>query len=122
MVIMSDYHKSWALRYIREAKDELKMSQKTFGHIDLTVDAARKAQAAIYYSLGEPSYIESIVSAVAEKTNLVENPVLRCLIEIDRTLQRIESLPVSASEEALIEADEIVRIASKIVDLLTSED
>jgi len=35
--------------------------------------------------------------------------------------KKMESLPVSASQEALVEADELIRIASKIVDLLTSE-
>jgi len=120
--MMNDYRRSWALRYMREAKDELKISQKTSEPIDLIMDAARKAQAAIYYGMGDPSYIESIVNGVAEETSFVENPILRCLVEIERTLQRMESLPVSASEEALTEADEIVRVASKIVDLLTSKD
>ncbi len=122
MVIIDGYRKSWARRYIREAKDELRASQNVQGSLDVILDAARKAQAAIYYSLGEPSSIESMVHEVTGKTSLVENPVLRCLVEIERTLQRIESSQVSSNAEALAEADEIVQIASKIVDLLIAGD
>ena len=125
MVIIDGYRKSWALRYIREAKDELKMSQKDSDSTDLIVDAARKAQAAIYYSLGEPSSIEGIVNETTNAANgasFVEDPILRCLVGIERTLKRMESQQVSSSAEALVEADEIVQIASQIVDLLTSGD
>jgi len=122
VMMVDDYRKGWALRYIREAKDELRTSRQALGSISLIVDAARKAQAAIYFSLGEPSSIESIVNEVAEGARTVGNPVLRCLVEIERRLQKLETLPASASEEALEEADEIVMIASGIVDLLTSVD
>jgi len=122
VVMVDDYRKGWALRYIREATDQLKTCQQASNSLNLIVDAARKAQAAIYFSLGDPSSIESIVNEVSDGTKTVENPVLRCLVEIERTLQRIESLPASAGEEALKEADEIIRVASGIVDLLTSKD
>ncbi len=122
MAMLDDYRKGWALRYIREANDELRTSRQASSSIGLIIDAARKAQAAIYFSIGEPSSIESIVNEAAEGTETVENPVLRCLVEIEHTLQKLETLPPSACEEALKEADEIVSIASGIVDLLTSVD
>ena len=122
MAMIDDYRKGWALRYIREAIDELKTYRKTSRPLDLVVDAARKAQAAIYYSLGDPASIESMVNEISNKTNSVENPVLRCLVDIERALQQMENLPVSASEEALRKTDEIIWIASKIVGLLTSQD
>lgn len=122
MVMLDDYRKGWALRYVREAKDELKTCRRASRSLSLIVDAARKAQAAIYFSLGDPSSIENVVNEVSDGARTVESPVLRCLVEIERAVQRMESLPVSASEEALKEADEIVSIASGIVDLVTSED
>jgi len=122
MSIIDDYRKGWALRYIREAKDELKISQTASRRLDLIVDAARKAQAAIYYSLGDPSCIESVVNEICEESNFITNPVLRCLVEIERILQQLERLPASASEEARKEAYEITCVASEIVDLLTCED
>jgi len=122
MSIIDDYRKGWALRYIREAKDELEISQKASKPLNLIVDAARKAQAAIYYSLGDPSCIENVVNEIYEEANLITNPVLRCLVEIERNLQKLERLPTSASEEARKEAYEITWVASEIVDLLTCED
>ena len=122
MVMLDDYRRGWALRYIREARDELKTSRKASHSLNLIVDAARKAQAAMYFSLGDPSSIENVVNEVSDRGRTVESPVLRCLVEIERLLQKMESLPVSASEQALLEADEIIHIASGIVDLVTSED
>jgi len=54
--IAGDYRKGWALRYLREAKAELLAAQKTpsIAH-SLILEAMRKAQAAIYYSLGDPA-------------------------------------------------------------------
>lgn len=122
MVMLDDYRKGWALRYVREARDELRTSQRASQSLSLIVDAARKAQAAMYFSLGDPSSIENVVNEVSDGAGMVKSPVLRCLVEIERALQRMERLPVSASEEALEEADEIISIASGIVDLVTSED
>jgi len=120
-MMMDDYRRGWALRYIREAKDELKTFRKTSHSISLVVDAARKAQAAIYFSLGDPAFIEGVINEVSDGMRIV-NPVLRCLVQIELTLQKMEQLPSSADEEALREADKIIQIASEIVDLLTSEN
>ena len=122
MAILDDYRKGWALRYIREARDQLKVSRRTAGSISLTVDAARKSQAAIYFILGDPPTIEGMVNEASDDGKIAESPVLRCLVEIERTLQRMELLPLEAGNEALREADEIIRVASGIVDLLASED
>ncbi|MCW4020248.1 MAG: hypothetical protein NWF14_03345 [Candidatus Bathyarchaeota archaeon] len=122
MVMLDDYRRSWAMRYIREAQDELKVSCRVSRSLSLIVDAARKAQAAMYYVLGDPPSIEGLVHEASNRVKVVESPVLRCLVEIERALQKMENMPVSAGEKALEEADEIVRIASGIVDLLASED
>ena len=122
MVVLDDYRKGWALRYIREARDELEASRRTSSPLNLIVDAARKAQAAIYFSLGDPSSIEALVSEASDEADTSESSVLRCLVEIERTLQRIESLSVSSDKEAMEEADGIVRIAAEIVELVTSQD
>jgi hypothetical protein len=120
--MIDDFRKGWALRYMREAEDELRASQKTPQPFSLILDAARKAQAAVYYSLGDPFYIESLVHEVFNDGKNVKNPVLRCLIDIENMLQRMESLPESSGEEAFKDADEIVKIAAGIVSLMASED
>jgi len=122
MIIMDDYRKGWALRYLREAEDELRMSEKVAYSIELILDAARKAQTAIYYVLGDPSSVENLVQEAVGTTENVESPVLRCLIDIERKLEKIESLPLSAGEAAAKEAQEIIKIASGVVSLFAAED
>jgi hypothetical protein len=86
-MLIDDYRKGWALRYLREAVDEIKIAKKDSKAFNLIFDAVRKAQAAIYYSLGEPVFIDSIVQEALEKSLPAENPVLRCLIEIEKTIK-----------------------------------
>jgi hypothetical protein len=119
MVMLDDYRRGWALRCIREAKGELEASRITSHPIGLIVDGARKAQAAVYFSLGDPSSIGGLVKEVSDGTKNIENPVLRCLVDIECAIQKME--PANA-EEALKRADEIIWVASEILDLLTSED
>ncbi|MFQ6067970.1 MAG: hypothetical protein ACE5KD_00345 [Candidatus Bathyarchaeia archaeon] len=94
MSMISDYRRGWALRYLREAKAELIAAQKTpsIAH-SLILEAMRKAQAAIYYSLGDPAFIESIVYQAFYNRQPVNDPVLKCLIEIERTIQRLSQTP-----------------------------
>jgi len=120
--LIDDFRKGWALRYMREAEDELKASQKAAQPFGLILDAARKAQAAVYYSLGDPFYIEGLVHEAFNGGKSVENPILRCLVDIEHMLQRMESLPESSDEEAFNDANEIVKIATGIVKLLATED
>jgi len=126
-MLIDDYRKGWALRYLREAVDEIKIAKKDSKAFNLLFDAVRKAQAAIYYSLGEPVFIDSIVQEALEKSLPAENPVLRCLIEIEKTIKQLEQMegePQASriSDLAIKESNRIVSIASKIVGLLISED
>ena len=117
------YRKGWALRYLREAKAELLAAQKTPSIAQsLILEAMRKAQAAIYYSLGDPAFIESIVfQAFYNQQGTTNEPILRCLIEIERTIQRLSKAPSSEFPKTLTQVDDIVEIASDIVELFTGE-
>jgi len=121
---MDEYRKGWALRYLREAIDEIKIAKKDSRALDLALDALRKAQRAVYYSLGEPSFIERIVEEALEEALPSESPILKCLVEIERTIKMLESMPDNQKNGAIIvkESDKIISVASKIVDLLISED
>lgn len=122
MTLMNDYRKGWALRYMREAKAELSAAQKTpYMAPGLILEAMRKAQAAIYYSLGDPPSIEAIVRQTVFNKQLVKDPILRCLTEIERTVQEVAQVPESDLERAMKQADDIVKIASDIVKLFTGE-
>lgn len=116
------YQKGWAQRYIREAKAELtacRIAPRIA--LNLILDAVRKAQAAVYHILGEPVSIESTVQQIISRNDPVKDPVLRCLVEIEKTVQRIAGLPPS-NDKTLKEADNIVQVATEIVNLFVSED
>jgi len=122
MPLINNYRKGWALRYLREARAELTAAQKTpYMAPGLILEAMRKAQAAIYYSLGDPPSIEAIVRQTMLKKQLVKDPVLHCLVEIERTVQEVAQVPDSDREKAMKQADDIVQIASDIVRLFTGE-
>jgi len=122
MPLINNYQRGWALRYIREAKAELSAAHKTpYMAPGLILEAMRKAQAAVYYSLGDPPSIEAIVREVILKKQLVKDPVLHTLVEIERTVQEIAQIPESDMERAMKQADGIVEIASDIVQLFTEE-
>jgi len=86
----------------------------------LILEALRKAQGAIYYSLGEPAFVGAIVSE-----NLLEesigDPILRFLVEIERTVQRFGQSADPSLEAAMKEADIVIELASDVVRLFTGE-
>lgn len=123
MVATSSYRKGWALRYMREAKAELLAAQKTPSIAQsLILESMRKAQAAIYYSLGDPAFIESIIyQAFYTQQQPADEPVLRCLMEIERMIQRLSHTSETELPETIKQVDDIVQIASDIVELFTGE-
>ena len=119
---LGDYRKGWALRYMREARAEVLAAQKTPSIAQsLILEAMRKAQAALYYSLGDPSFIEGIViKEVFEKRQASEDPVLNFLVEIEKAIQRF-SQSVDFRPEAIEEVNDLVQFASDVVELFTGE-
>jgi len=120
--LIGSYHKGWALRYLREAEAELTAARKTpYMAPNLIVEALRKAQAAIYYSLGDPPSIEAIVRENILKREPVKDPTLRCLVEIEKTVEELAQISESDTEKAIEQAADIVQIAADIVKLFTGE-
>ena len=122
MPLINGYRKGWAIRYLREARAELVAAQKTpYMASSLIIEAMRKAQAAIYYTLGDPASLEAIVRQTILRKQSVKDPVLRCLVEIERTVQEAAQTPDSDKEKAFKQADDLIQIASDIVKLFTGE-
>lgn len=122
MSMINNYRKGWALRYLREAKAELTAAQKTpYLAPGLVLEAVRKAQAAIYYSLGDPAYIEVIVHQTLQRKQFIKDPILRFLVEIERTVQQIAQTPRLESEKVIEQADDLIQLTSEIVELFTGE-
>lgn len=120
--MMDDYRRSWALRYLREAKAELEAARKMpYIAPSLVLEAVRKARNAIYYSLGEPAFIENIIKETSEKTQAISDPVLRCLIGIEETVRELNQLKQADGETTMKQADNLIELASDIVETLTGE-
>jgi hypothetical protein len=120
--MMDEYRRGWALRYLREAKAELEAAQKIpYMAPSLMVEAIRKARNAIYYSLGEPSFIEILVREEIGKPKPTNDVILRFLIEIEETVQQLEQLEEVNGDAMMKQADTIVQVASEFVEALTEE-
>ena len=120
--MMNDYQKGRALRYLREAKAELNAAQKMpYMAPSLIFEALRKAQAAIYYSLGEPTFIATIVHETLYTRKLVEDPILKFLVEIERTVQQVAQKPRLDSKTVIEQVGGLLQLASEIVELFTGE-
>jgi len=122
MTLIDGYRKGWALRYLREAKAELTAAQKMpYMAPSLILEAMRKAQVAIYYTLGEPAFIETIVIQTVGKKQAIEDPVLRCLVEIERAIQQFSQTEDVEVNKAIEHVNDLVQTASEIVELFTGE-
>lgn len=120
--MMDDYRRSWALRYLREARAELEAARKMpYIAPSLILEAVRKARNAVHYSLGEPAFIENIIKETAEKTQTISDPVLRCIVGIEETVQELNQLKQADGETAIKQADNLIKLASDIVETLTGE-
>jgi hypothetical protein len=120
--MMDDYRRGWALRYLREARAELEAARKMpYIAPSLVLEAVRKARNAIYYSLGEPAFIENIIKETSKKTQTISDPVLRCLIGIEETVEELNQLKQADGETTMKQADNLIELASDIVETLTGE-
>ena len=120
--MMDTYRKGWALRYLREAKAELEAARKIpYMAPSLVLEAIRKARNAIYYSLGEPAFIEVLIRDEAGKNKISNDSILRFLIGIEGVVQQLTQIEEINGEVMMTQADTLVQIASDIVETLTEE-
>ena len=122
MSTMDGYRKGWAQRYLREAKAELTAAKKTpYMAAGFLMEALTKAQASIYYSLGDPAFIVPIVHKTLHTTRDVKEPILNFLVEIEKTLQQFAHDPKMDNEKTLGQVNDIIEFASEIVELFGGE-
>ena len=119
---MDSYRKGWAVRYLREAKAELIAAKNTpYMAAGFIIEALSKAQAAIYYSLGDPSVIVTIVTEAIQSQQCIEEPVLNFLVEIEKALQQLAQNPKTDNEQALTQVNDIIEFTSEIVELFGNQ-
>jgi hypothetical protein len=121
-IMIDQYRRGWALRYLREAKAELEAAREMpYMAQGLIIEAIRKARNAIYYSLGEPSLIEGIVREAAENMEGKLDPILKCLVEMEETLHQFSYVETMDREKTLKRASALIQLASEIVETVTGE-
>ena len=119
---MDEYRRGWAHRYLREAKAELQAAQKIpYMAPSLMIEAIRKARNAIYYSLGEPAFIEVLVRDELSKPKPTNDVILRFLVEMEKTVQQLAEIEEINDDAVMKQAGTIVQVASDFVETLTEE-
>jgi hypothetical protein len=120
--MMDEYRKGWAMRYLREAKAEMDAARKIpYMAPNLLLEAIRKARNAIYYSLGEPAFIEILIREEVAKNPQTTDSILKFLIELETIVQQISQLEEVNGDALMYQASSIVEIAEDIVETLTQE-
>jgi hypothetical protein len=120
--MMDEYRRGWALRYLREAKAELKAAQEIpYMAPSLVLEAIRKARNAIYYSLGDPAFIEILIREEVAKGKAETDPILHFLVEIEQMVQQLAQVEEPNGDLMMQQAGTLVEIASDIVEVLTEE-
>jgi len=120
--MMDQYRKGWAFRYLREAKAELEAAQKIpYMAPNLILEAIRKARNAIYYSLGEPAFIELLLRDELIKPSQANDPILKFLIELESTVEALSHAEEINSDMMMKQADTLVNVATEFVETLTQE-
>jgi hypothetical protein len=120
--MMDQYRKGWAFRYLREAKAELEAAQKMpYMAPSLVLEAIRKARNAIYYSLGEPAFIEILLREEITKNPQPNDSILKFLIELEGIVQALSQVEEVNSDVMMKQADTLVSMATDIVETLTEE-
>ncbi len=120
--MMDMYRRGWAFRYLREAKAELEAARKMpYMAPSLLLEAIRKARNAIYYSMGEPAFIEILLREEVLKNPQTNDSVLKFLMEVEGIVQQLAQMEEVNSDAIMKQADTLVEIATDIVETLTEE-
>ena len=112
--------RGWALRYLREAKAELKLAREEPKLTLLfSLEAARKAQACIYHCLGSADSLEMLVLDAMMSNTVARDKVMEILLMAERLVQAVSE--AEDPRQAYRLASRAVRLASKVVEKVLGE-
>ena len=122
-LLIDEYRKNWAIRFLREAKSDLSTADKTpisAMSVSFAVMAMRKAQTSVYYSIGDPSYLTPMVNEVLEGKKEIENPIMKLLADMELMIRScINGGERLGNDIAIRNARMLIELASKIASLIT---
>ena len=125
-LLVDEYRKNWAIRYMREAESDLSSAEITTIpslSVNFAVLSMRKMQLAIYYGLGDPSYVAFLVRNALREGGRYGDSFLRFLAHLEWLIQ-IRSVKTgdSEKEDALTEAKHLMKMALTFVKGIVGEE
>jgi len=121
--LVDEYRVGWALRYLREAKADIMNAEKAPAlsiSVDFSLLSMRKSQAAVYFCLGDPAYLDSMVKFKLKMGGKIGDAFMDCLVQIEKIIQRVTmQTNVYDGSKFLREAKHINEIAQEMVELVT---
>ena len=122
-LLMDEYRKNWAIRFLREAESDLSTAEKTpipVMSISFAVMAMRKAQTSVYYSIGDPAYLTQMVYESVERKKGIDNPTMKFLADMELVIRICVNSGERLGKDAVMhDARMLIVLASKIVSLMT---
>ena len=123
-LLIDEYRRGWAFRYLREARTELvKAEENPIPNISVSfaLVSMKKAQIAIYYSLGDPELLTFVVIGALQGRDRIKNPLMLLLAQIEQFIHsNSEMAEMLRKDVAIREAKQLLEISSDIVGLMTA--
>ena len=121
-LLIDEYRKVWSIRYLRESRADLVKAEE-IPIPDVSVNFAlvsmKKAQTALYYSLGDPEHLAFVVKEAMEEGEGTKDPLMLLLIQIEWLIHTRHDMAESLRKEVIVEdAKQLLNVASDIVDLM----
>lgn len=106
--------RGWALRYLREARAELRLAREEPSlSLMFSLEAARKAQACIYHCLGSAQALEMLVLDAVMEHKTPSDKVIRLLMATEQLIHAISG--TEDPREAYRLASGAVELAARVV-------
>jgi len=125
-LICDEYRRAWAVRYSREAGVDLALARQAVSIAsvrDLSTIALRKAQLAIQYALGQPEYLDVLVSEVLLGRTSSREPLLSLLLKIRAAMHDISDPQSLLNKETIVAVTEtIVNASTAVIEAITGEE
>ena len=124
-LLIDEYRRGWAYRYLREARTELiKAEENPIPNISISfaLVSMKKSQIAIYYSLGDPEQLTFVVREAMQGKERIRNSLMLLLAQIEQFIHNNSEMAETLKKEiALKEAKQLIEISSNIVELMNGK-